>query len=776
MGKKSAFLNASHWGVFQASPDGKGGISVEPYPGDAEPSQLLANLPGALRHPARIASPTIRKGWLSRPFQPAKRDGTDEFVQVSWDTALDAVAGRLNEVRAQGGNEAIFGGSYGWGSAGRFHHAQSQIHRFLNCIGGYTYSVNSYSVGTAQVLLPHVVADIDEILRRATSWPIIERETELFLLFGGMAEKNLSVAAGGVSRHQVKSHLRAARENGAEFHLVSPQRSDLMKDCDAVWYPVYPGTDTAFMLALAYVLVKSGGADEAFLDKYCTGYERLRDYVLGRGDGVEKSPAWAEPLTGIAAARIESLARMLPEKRTLINISWSLQRAPYGEQPLWMGIALAAMLGQIGLPGGGFSHAYGASDEIGRPLTRASLPTLQQGSNPIETFIPVARFSDMLLQPGAQYEYNGQQLRYPHISLVFWAGGNPFHHQQDLFKLERALRRVPTIVVNEPFWTAMARRADIVLPTTLTVERNDIFAARNDPSIVAMKQVVPPFADAMHDYDIFSALADRLGVALQFTEGRGEMQWLEELYESWRASSGLNEVLPAFAKFWEQGDILFKPEREDYVMLSAFRADPAANPLPTPSGRIEIYSETIAGFGYEDCPGHPVWFEPEYRQAIAGSEDKRFIVIANNPGTRLHSQLDVGGVSQQAKVQGREPIRICPSDAEALGVKDGDVVLVWNEIGACLAGVRVDDDVLQGIVQLATGAWFDAMELPQVGRICIHGNPNVLIPDRGTSRLSQGPSAQYAVVSLRKWDQELPAKRVDRAPAMGRLHDGAAGA
>jgi biotin/methionine sulfoxide reductase len=763
---KTGRLNASHWGLFVAEQSADGDLSINAHPDDPDPSLLISGMADAIKHPTRIAAPMIRKGWLDKPSTPARRDGSEEFVQVSWDTAISLTSAKMEEVIKSQGNEGIFGGSYGWGSAGRFHHAQSQIHRFLNCLGGYTASVNSYSVGTAQVLLPRVMAGVGEILRKATSWPVIARETEVFLLFGGIAEKNLSVAAGGVSRHQVRSYLKTAAERGAEFHLVSPQRSDLSTDIDACWYDIIPGTDTALMLGMAFSLIEKDNVDEAFVNTYCTGYERLRDYILGTVDGIEKNPNWASEKTGIDAEQIESLAELVANKRSLINVSWSLQRAPYGEQPLWMGIALASMLGQIGLAGGGFAHAYGASDEIGRPLTNLPLPTLSLGDNGVADYIPVARLSDMLLNPGGEYDYDGERRRYPDISLMYWAGGNPFHHQQDLFKLERALSKVETIIVHEPYWTAMARRSDIVLPTTVTVERNDIFAARNDPRLVAMKQACDAFGEARNDYDIFSALADKLGIKQEFTENRSEMEWLQHLYEDWRTSSNQNNDIPGFEDFWESNELEYQPKRIEHVLLSEFRNDPVKNSLPTPGGLIELYSETIAGFNYDDCPGHPTWFEPKQMMESLVERKPQFILIANNPATRLHSQLDNGAVSQQSKIRGREPLRMHSKDAHELGLSTGDIIIVSNKIGACLAGLKLDDSVRQGVVQLATGAWFDPQEIPGYGRICVHGNPNVLIPDKGTSKLSQGTSGQHSMVNIKRWDGALPDKTIDTPPTI----------
>ena len=173
-------------------------------------------------------------------------------------------------------------------------------------------------------------------------------------------------------------------------------------------------------------------------------------------------------------------------------------------QPL---IALAAMLGQIGLPGGGFGASYGPTNIMGSNAPRFSGPTLSQGTNAVSDFIPVARFTDMLLNPGGKIPYNGQELTYPDIRLIYWAGGNPFHHHQDINKLRRAWQRPETVMVHEPWWTATARHADIVLPATSSLERNDIGGARRDRFIMAMQRAIAPVGQAKNDFDIFSGLA-----------------------------------------------------------------------------------------------------------------------------------------------------------------------------------------------------------------------------------------------------------------------------
>ncbi|HTF48666.1 MAG TPA: molybdopterin-dependent oxidoreductase, partial [Pseudonocardia sp.] len=154
-GREPLVPNSSHWGAFTATREGDG-LRIEPHPLDPDPSPLLGNFTDAVSHPARVRRPSVRRGWLERGPGADPRRGDDQFVELDWDDALDLLAGELHRVRSDYGNAAIYGGSYGWASAGRFHHAQSQLHRFLNCLGGFTRSVNTYSHGASVVVLPHI--------------------------------------------------------------------------------------------------------------------------------------------------------------------------------------------------------------------------------------------------------------------------------------------------------------------------------------------------------------------------------------------------------------------------------------------------------------------------------------------------------------------------------------------------------------------------------------------------------------------------------------------
>ena len=761
--------HSAHWGAFSVR-RGPDGIEIVPHPRDPAPSPLLGNLPAALTHRARIARPAVRRGWLEHGPGADRRRGRDDFVAMPWDKALDLVAGELRRVYAVHGPRGVFGGSYGWSSAGRFHHANGQLHRFLNAAGGYVRSVNSYSSGAATVILPHVLGPQEAASRNNVGWDELASRTELVLAFGGMALKNNDVGGGGASQHITRDRLLAARARGAEFHVISPLRDDLPPELGAAWHPIRPGTDVALMLGLAHTLVSEGRHDRGSLDRYCTGYEVFEDYLLGRSDNRPKDARWAASICDLPVDDIVALARRAAERHTLITCSQSLQRAEHGEQPVWMGVVLAALLGRIGMPGAGFAYALGSIANTGKPEVAVPVPTLPQGRNSITDFIPVARISDLLLHPGEPFDYDGQKLTYPEIRLVYWAGGNPFHHHQDIHRLREAFARPETVIVHDSAWTATARQADIVLPATVSLERADIGGAQNDPLLIAMHHVAAPYGEARDDYAIFGEIARRLGVGEAFTEGRTARQWLEHLYErTRRALAELGHPAPDFDAFWQMGELTLPMRPWDGGIVRAFRHDPEAAPLPTPSGRIEISSSTIASFGYADCPQHPTWLPPSFGPDTAKAARFPLYLVANQPATRLHSQLDFGATSIASKVQGREPVRIHPDDAAARGIADGDVVRLYNDRGACLAGAVLSDALRPGVVQLSTGAWFEPVWLNGGDRpLCAHGNPNVLTADVGTSSLAQGSTGQLARVEIERFNGPLPPIRAfDPPPGIG---------
>jgi len=757
--ERSEKTTLTHWGAYKAVLEDGRLVGLCGVESDDDPSPIAGGMIDTLSAPARIASPMVRRGYLEHGVDSDRSGrGQEPFVAVTWDEAEQLVATELDRVRTRHGNEAIFGGCYGWASAGRFHHAQSQVHRFLKLLGGYTRSVDTYSYAAGQVIMPHVLGNLYALLHgRMTTWPNIVENTELMVCFGGMPLKNGQIAGGGTGRHVQKAYMQAAKDNGVQFVGISPIREDMGEFLNAQWLAPVPNTDVAIMLALAHTLVSESLHNQTFLDTYCVGFDRFLPYLTGKTDGQPKNADWAAGISELNADEIRDLARRMAQHRTMISVSWSLTRQDHGEQPYWMATVLAAILGQIGLPGGGIGYGYSAENTIGNHIGHLPWASLYQGHNKVRTFIPVVRISDMLLHPGETYDYDGASLTYPDIRLVYWAGGNPFHHHQNLNRLIRAWRKPETVIVHEPWWNTLSKYADIVLPCTTTLERNDLGCSPTDSYAYPMHKAADPFGDARNDYDIFSGIARHLGFEEAFTEGRDEDAWLRHLYQvSKKRAEKRNIELPSFEAFWASGGFEVPAPDKPIIMLEDFRKDPDAHPLHTPSGKIEIFSEKIDGFGYEDCPGHPAWMEPAEWLHGAKAGTYPLHLLSNQPKTRLHSQLDHGAWSRKHKIQGREPATLHPDDASSRGISEGDVVRIFNDRGICLAGARISDDLRPGTVQMSTGAWYDPGVQDGNGIICRHGNVNVLTLDKGTSRLAQGCVAHTCLVEVERYQGEAP--------------------
>ncbi|CAM5585654.1 biotin/methionine sulfoxide reductase [Aquamicrobium terrae] len=748
---------AAHWGAYRVV---DGGAALAPLEGDPQPSRIGRGwLSAATDRHSRILRPAVRKGWLAGD-RGAGRSG-DAYVEMGWDEVLDLAASELDRVRSAFGNGAIFAGSYGWASAGRFHHAQSQLRRFLNLAGGYVGARDTYSHAAAEVMFPHLLGLTNRQFQDAvTSFSQVREHCELVLAFGGISPRTAQVASSGTSRHEVGAWLDELAAGRTRLVNVSPRRGDLK---GAEWLPVRPGTDVALMLALAHEIVAAGREDRDFLSRCTAGWQTLRAYLMGEADGRPKSAEWAAAICDIDAAAIRELARALTERRSMVSLTWGMQRADHGEQPLWAGLALACVIGQIGRPGGGFAFGYGSTTPVGRDAPLVDWPSLPQGRNEVEDYIPVARIADMLLHPGRAYTYDLQNRTYPDIRLVWWVGGNPFHHHQDLRRLDEAWKRPETVIVNEHSWTATARRADIVLPATTPFEREDIMVNRRDPVLLWMSRIRAPMGEARDDFDIFRGLAQRLGFREAFTEGRDAEGWLRYL---WARSQGVAQregfALPDFETFRREGRFDVPLAAEPKNALADFVGDPLASPLATELGKITLASERIRAFAMPDCPHHPAWLSPA--ESLLDAAPDELHLVSNQPDTRLHAQNDRGSEARADKVAEREAAYLHPDTARRFGLEEGCVARLWNARGACLAGVRLDAGLRPDCVVLPTGAWYDP-QLVDGAWLEVHGNPNALTLDKGTSGMAQGNIAHTTLVRIERWAGPLPALSVDHPPA-----------
>ncbi|MCK3654867.1 trimethylamine N-oxide reductase I catalytic subunit [Pasteurellaceae bacterium Macca] len=770
-------VTAAHWGplgvVVENGKVVKSGPAIVP----AVENELQSVVADQLYSETRVKYPMVRKGYLAGNKDTSLR-GRDEWVRISWDKAFDLVAKEIKRVRDEHGAKGIFAGSYGWYSSGALHASRTLLKRYMNVTGGFVGTKGDYSTGAAQVIMPHVLGTI-EVYEQQTSWEVILESTDTIVLWGANPLTTMRIAWTSTDQKGIE-YFKKFKETGKRIICIDPVRSESCEYLGAEWIPINTATDVPLMLGIAHTLVANNKHDKAFLKKYTKGYEKFEEYLLGKLDNQVKDAQWASKISGVPVEIITKLAEDFSSKRTMLMAGWGGQRQRHGEQFHWMLVTLASMLGQIGLAGGGFGFSYHYSNGGVPTTTGGTIGSISANASstsyPIEDTaklaFPLARIADALLNPGKTIQYNGTEITYPDIKLIYWAGGNPFTHHQDTNQLVKAWQKPDTVIVNEVNWTPTARMADIVLPATTSYERNDLTMSGDYSmmNIYPMKQVVEPQFEAKNDYDIFAELAKHAGVEEAFTEGKTEMEWLKGFYQTAFDSARKNRVLmPKFDKFWQDNQPLTFTANEKakkWVRYEEFRNDPLLNPLGTPSGKIEIYSETIAKMNYDDCKGYPSWLEPD---EFAGktTEEYPLALVTPHPYYRLHSQLAHTSLRQKYAVNDREPVLIHSEDAKTRGIANGDIVRISSPRGQVLAGAVVTDGVIKGTVALHEGAWYDPLDLGESEKpLCKNGSPNVLTRDEGTSKLAQGNSPNTCIVQVEKFTGEAPEVTVFKQPKM----------
>ncbi|MCG6410865.1 molybdopterin guanine dinucleotide-containing S/N-oxide reductase [Vibrio fluvialis] len=762
----SAVLTAGRWGAMLVEvKDGKIVSSTNALPQTVENS-LQSSAPDQAHTQARVKYPMVRKGYLANPSKPQGTRGDDEFVRVSWDQAYKLIHDQHMRIRKQYGAESVFAGSYGWRSSGILHKAQTLLQRYMSMAGGYSGHLGDYSTGAAQVIMPHVVGSI-EVYEQQTTYPMIMENSDVVVLWGLNPLNTLKIAWSSTDGAGLEFFHQLQKSNKTII-AVDPMRSETIEffGDKAQWIAPHPGTDVAMLLGVAHSLVTKKQHDVEFLNKYTSGYDKFEDYLLGKSDGVEKTPQWAEGICGVPAKQLELLGDIFSQNRTMIMSGWGIQRQQYGEQKHWMLVTLAAMLGQIGLPGGGFGFSYHYSNG-GNPTRNAGvLPAISAEiagassagndwavSGAVNAF-PVARIVEALENPGGKYQHNGHERVFPDVKMIWWAGGANFTHHQDTNRLIKAWQKPELIVISEPYWTAAAKHADVVLPITTSFERNDMTMTGDysNQHLVPMKQVIEPQFEARNDLDVFADMAELLkpGGRDVYMDGKTEMEWLAGFYKDAQKIGRANRIaMPNFSYFWKQNQLIemkWNEENAKFVRYKDFREDPILNPLGTPSGKIEIYSKTIESFGYKDCPPHPTWLPPT--EWVGNAKDGELQLMTSHAAHRLHSQLNYAKLRELYAIANREPIWIHPEDAKARGIADGDLVRAFNDRGQVLVGALITDGIKQGSVCIHEGAWPD-FDKPH--GICKNGGCNVLTADIPSSRLANGCAGNSSLVKIEKW-------------------------
>lgn len=738
---------ASHFGAFFAHvQDGKI-IDITTQEPDGKTGMMKA-WTDRNNSNSRIRYPYIRKSFLEGKANHADLRGKEEFVRVSWHKALKLVAKKLKDTP----RDNIYNGTTdGWAHPGLVNYCPTLAGRFFNIVKGGSVNIDGdYSVGAALRTNPDIVGDIEVYSPQTTHEQILEN-TEVYVMWGADLFKTNKIDFA-VPNHKNDEYFLKYKKSNIKFISIDPIKTETAKMFDAECIYIRPNTDVAMMLAMMNYLYETKKYDDDFIKKYTDGFDKFLPYLLGKEDGTPKTPEWAEKITEIPASKIKELADLFSSNRTLIAGNWSLQRAHHGEQAHWGIITLASMLGQIGLPGGGFGFSlhYGGGGQAN--AGKAGPSGFSQGRNKCKGIIPASRISETLLNPGKEINFMGEKIKLPHIKLMHVAGANTVGHQQDINELLKGLRKLETLIVQEPWWTPTAKMADIVLPATTILERDDISLLSGSYSgdkIYAMRKVVDNPYEAKDDYEIYSLLAKKFGKKKyhKFTEGKSAMEHIKTFYDETDAVKTTN-----FDEFWEKGSVTYQIPNEAYKFIRQgdFRADPIKNPLKTESGKIQIYSKKFADFKYDDFKGHVTWFEPEEYLGSKNTKTYPLHMLSPHPTYRKHSQLDNTWVANMYKVKGREPIRINPSDAKKYGIIHGDLVEVYNARGKLLAGAVVTDDIREGVVAIEEGAWYSCENPLKDNSRDNSGQPNVLTSSRPTSQMSQSCTANTVLVAIKK--------------------------
>jgi len=697
-------------------------ITSDARPDDPDDPQLRACVRGRaylrrLYHPDRLLHPMKRVG----------ERGEGRFERIGWEEALDRICEAMVRTRDAHGPDAFFN-MHGTGGGSRLAGSQMSA-RLLNVFGGHLRHHNSYSSAAARWAAPFTLGT-DDCGHSPDDWV----NSKLILLWGHNPAETVFGTNTGY-------RLKLARRAGARIVVIDPRLSMTAQALADDWIPLRPGTDSALMDAMAFVMIAEGLHDQSFLDRYCLGFDEAhlplgaqpggsyRSYVLGETDGTPKTPAWAAGYTEVPPDRIERLAReYATTKPAALLPGLAFNRRAYGEQPVRGSITLAAMTGNIGIAGGG---AGGVSYSVARPVPVAEFPI---GPNPVAASIPVFLWTEAVTRgrsmgaaDGVTGLPPGQGSLRADIRFIFNTAGNTLINQHaNVNRTARILRDpalVDFIVVVDHFATPSAKFADVLLPAATWFERNDICTVWGlGDSVIAMNKAVEPLGECRSDFDICAAIATRLGLGGAFTGGRSELEWLDWMLGPAREA---DPSFPALDEFRRRGVHAFRHGRP-HVAFADFREDPVRWPLRTPSGRIEIYSERLAEMGLEGVPPIPV-FIPEWE---GGAWDPLFAkyplqAFGRHFQRRTHSIYDNVDWLEEALPQ---RVFMNPIDAAARDIEDGDEVRVFNDRGEIRLRVRVTRRIMPGVVDIPQGAWWS----PDACGVDRRGNINVLTSERPT--------------------------------------------
>ncbi len=654
-----------------------------------------------VHHPDRLKYPMKRAG--------AKGEG--KFERISWDEALDTIAEKLGHVKETFGNAGIFLVS-GGGYLGALHSGPRAMAKVLSMFGGFT---THYGNVSSEGPVWAVMTQYGSVMVGHSREDFLN--SRLIILWGWDPARMISGT-------NTMYHLIKAREAGVKIIAVDPRYHNSAATLADQWIPIRPGTDTAMMVSMAYVMIKENLHDREFLDKYTIGFDRFKGYVMGGEDGIEKTPAWAEEITGVSSTTIEKLAReyAMTKPAALMDCQGPA-RSAMGEQYNRCAMTLCAMTGNVGRRGG--SAAGGLMGiPVGHMFRSSGIPGVK---NPVEAGAPSIRGTlDLNLRLVRRIHTNkifdailkGKAGGYPaDIKLAWFVSNNFLNQLGNTNKSAGALKALEFLVVSELFMTSTAKFADILLPVTSPAERNDLTRPwPSGPYFTFINKAIEPLYECKSDLEIAGELAKKLG--FDDFNTLTEEQWLRAFVEK---NPETAEHIKDFEKFRREG--IHRVELSEPII--AFKEqieDLENNPFTTPSGKIEIFSQRAADLNNPLCPPVPKYVRSWEDRNDPLREKYPLQFISPHPKNRVHSSLFKVGWLREV-----EPHRawINPVDAGPREIEDGDTIYVFNDRGKLAITAWVTERIIPGVISIFQGTWYD----PDVEGVDRGGCVNVLTND-----------------------------------------------
>lgn len=574
---------------------------------------------------------------LKFPMKRIGAKGEGEFVRISWEEAINTITARWQELLQNDGAESILPYSF-YGNMGNLS-AEGMDRRFFNRLGASQLDrsiCNSAGAeGYKYTMGGSYGTDPEETIH-----------TKLFIFWG--------VNAVSTNMHQATLAQQARKQNGAKIVVIDVHKNKTARLAD--WFiPILPGTDTALALGLMHILFAENMVDSSFLEQFTVGHEELREHVL------QYDPVTVSGITGIPVEDIIQLARMYGKTSpAFIRIGNGPQHHDNGGMFVRTISCLPALTGQWLVEGGG--AIKGNSAYLAYNTVKLQRPDLLRNKK--------TRVINMNLLGEALLSLD------PPVKSLYVYGTNPAVVAPAANKIRSGLEREDLFtVVHDLFLTETARYADIVLPATSSFENTDFYTSYWHHYIQLQQPVIEPYEESKSNTDVFRLLAKGMG----FTEKAFDETDAELIEQSLE-----NPMNPYIEKI--NYDSL---KNHQYLKAKAKFPDK----LPTPSGKIELYSEKMK------LDGHPPL--PTYVPLIKDSDHAFQFIAAPN-----HNFLNSTFANQTKHVElEKEPVVVLNrEDAEKLNVNDGEQVRVWNERGECILKASVGDNVLPGVA-VTQGLW-----------------------------------------------------------------------